>query len=153
MKKIIGIISDTHGLLRPQALNALGDSDIIIHAGDIGSTDVIKRLEEICPVYPVRGNTDRDSWSRKIPLWEIVEFGGLNIYVRHIFEEIDIDPVSSSVNIIISGHTHLPHKISKKGILFFNPGSAGPERESKPVTVGKIILDGSEPKAEIIRLL
>lgn len=153
MKKTIGVISDTHGLLRPQALNALGDSDIIIHAGDIGSIDIIRGLEEIAPVYPVRGNTDRDSWSRRIPFWDIVEFSGINIYVRHIIEEIDIDPASASVNIVITGHTHMPHRVWKKGILFLNPGSAGPVRESKPVTVGKIILNGSGPEAEIISLI
>ncbi|WP_035276667.1 metallophosphoesterase family protein [Desulforegula conservatrix] len=153
MKKIIGVISDTHGLLRPKALNMLSGSDIIIHAGDIGEIDIIHKLEDIAPLYAVRGNTDRSSWPRKIPSWEIVQFEGLNIYVRHILGEMDIDPASASIDIVITGHTHMPKIDWKNGILFFNPGSAGPIRDRLPVTVGKIIINESGPEPEIIRLM
>jgi len=153
MKKIIGVISDTHGLLRSKAINMLAGSDIIIHAGDIGDTDIIHGLENIAPLYAVRGNTDRSSWPIKISSWEIVQFEGLNIYVRHILGEMDIDPASASIDIVITGHTHMPKIDWKNGILFFNPGSAGPIRDILPVTVGKIIINESGPEPEIIRLI
>lgn len=153
MKKIIGVISDTHGLLRSKAINMLAGSDIIIHAGDIGDTDIIHGLENIAPLYAVRGNTDRSSWPIKISSWEIVQFEGLNIYVRHILGEMDIDPASASIDIVITGHTHMPKIDWKNGILFFNPGSAGPIRDRLPVTVGKIIINESGPEPEIIRLI
>lgn len=153
MKKVIGVISDTHGLLRPQAINRLHGSDIIIHAGDIGSVEVLRGLEDIAPLYAVRGNTDRSSWPSPIPAWDIIEFGGLNIYVRHIMWEIDIDPTSASVNVVITGHTHVPKIEWKDGILFFNPGSAGPVRDSLPVTVGRIVINGADPEPEILRLI
>jgi len=153
MKKIIGVISDTHGLLRSKALRMLAGSDIIIHAGDIGDMDVIHELEKIAPLYAVRGNTDRSSCFAAIPSWEIIQFEGRSIYVRHIIGEMDIDPVSASVDIVISGHTHIPKAEWKKGVLFFNPGSAGPIRDSLPVTVGRIILGEANPEPEIMKLV
>lgn len=153
MKKVIGVISDTHGLLRPQAVKMLYGSDLIIHAGDIGDIGIVHALEDIAPLYAVRGNTDSSSWSRIIPYWDIFEFCGLNIYVRHIMWEMDMDPVAASMNIVITGHTHVPDIEWKDGILFFNPGSAGPVRERLPVTLGRIVINGSDPVPEILRLV
>lgn len=153
MKKIIGVISDTHGLIRSNALKSLAGSDIIIHAGDIGSQEVLDSLEKIAPVYAVLGNTDRSSWSRSIPSWDIVSFEGINIYVRHILDDMDLDPEAASVNIVITGHTHMPKIERRHHVLYFNPGSAGPLRWNLPITVGRITLKGSNPVPEIIRLL
>lgn len=153
MKKVIGVISDTHGLLRPQAVKMLHGSDVIIHAGDIGDMGIIHALEDLAPLCAVRGNTDSSSWAGMIPNWDILEFCGLNIYVRHIMWEMDLDPLAASMNIVITGHTHVPNIEWKDGILFFNPGSAGPVRDRLPVTLGRIVLNGSGPVPEILRLV
>ena len=123
-KKLIGIISDTHGLVRPQALAALKDVDMILHAGDIGSQDVLDTLNEIAPVIAVRGNNDKADWARSLPDWEVVEVGNISIYMLHDVKEIDISPSGAGFQVVVSGHSHRPAVAEQRGVLYVNPGSA-----------------------------
>ena len=150
---IVGVISDTHGLLRPEALDALRGSDRIIHAGDIGKPEILDRLKQIAPVTAVRGNIDTGSWARKIPLNEVLEVGGVSIYVLHIVDQLDLKPDAAGFAAVIYGHSHVPKQEMKNGVLYFNPGSAGPRRFKLPVTVGKLIVEASKLRFEIIHLL
>ena len=143
MKRRLGVISDTHGLLRPEAVGVLRGSDLIVHAGDIGSPDVLQALEELAPVLAVRGNNDRGPWADKIPLTEVVELGRASIYVLHDLNELDLDPRAAGFSVVIAGHSHQPRCEEKNGVLFFNPGSAGPRRFKLPISVGKIVIDGA----------
>lgn len=131
----IGLIADTHGLLRPEAAKALEGSDLILHAGDIGKPEVLELLREIAPVVAVKGNTDRGKWASQLPPSEAVEVGEVRIYVIHNIDEIDIDPVAAGFRAILSGHSHQPSMDVRKGVFFINPGSAGPRRFSLPVSV------------------
>lgn len=124
--KIIGIISDTHGLLRPEAVEGLAGSDMIIHAGDIGNPEILQTLGEIAPVTPVRGNMDFGAWADEISDTKVVEIGNLMMYVLHDLEYLDPDPISALFDIIVSGHTHRPAVQQKNGVWYVNPGSAGP---------------------------
>jgi uncharacterized protein len=148
----IGVISDTHGLLREQALAALEGSDHIIHAGDIGAPEILDKLAKIAPVTAVRGNVDRAAWARKIPETEVLEVGGTAIYVLHKLEDLDLKPESASFNVVVSGHSHVPKKEVKNGVLYFNPGSAGPQRFHLPVTLGRLVVRNGKVKAEIVEL-
>jgi putative phosphoesterase len=150
---LIGVISDTHGLLRPEALAALQGSDRIIHAGDVGDPEILDRLSEIAPVTAVRGNVDRESWARNIPETNILEVDGISLYVLHILESLDLKPEAAGISAVIYGHSHAPQQEIKDGVLYFNPGSAGPRRFQLPVTVGKLIVDAGKIRSEIIRLL
>ncbi len=150
---LIGVISDTHGLLRPEALVALRGSDRIIHAGDIGDPEILDRLSEIAPLTAVRGNVDRESWARNIPETYILEVDGISIYVLHILESLDLKPEAAGLHAVIYGHSHVPKQETKDGVLYFNPGSAGPRRFQLPVTVGKLIVEASKIRSEIIQLL
>jgi uncharacterized protein len=143
MKRRLGVISDTHGLLRPEAIHALRGSDLIVHAGDIGSPDVLRGLERIAPVIAVRGNNDRGPWTDKLPLTEAVELGGASIYVLHDVNELDLDPRAAGFSVVIAGHSHQPRCEERDGVLFFNPGSAGPRRFRLPISVGTIAIDGA----------
>ena len=134
---LIGIISDTHNLLRLEAVNALKGSEIIIHAGDIGSSEIIDRLKNIAPVYAVRGNIDRSPWGDTLPTTDIIEISGKFLYVLHNIHEIDVDPVAAGFDAVISGHSHKPNIENKNGVFFINPGSAGPRRFSLPVTIAQ----------------
>ena len=149
---IIGVISDTHGLLREQAVEALKGSDHIIHAGDIGAPEILAKLAEIAPVTAVRGNVDRAAWAKKIPETEVVELRGVSIYVLHKLQELDLKPDAAGFRVVISGHTHIPKQEVKNGVLYFNPGSAGPRRFRLPVTVGRLIVEGANVEGEIIKL-
>ena len=149
---IIGVISDTHGLLRPEALEALRGSHHIIHAGDIGDPEILKKLTAIAPVTAVRGNVDTEVWAKTIPVTDVLEVGGISIYVLHILQELDLKPQAAGFQVVISGHSHVPKQEEKKGVLYFNPGSAGPRRFKLPVTVGKLFLDNGKVRAEIIEL-
>ncbi len=149
---LIGVISDTHGLLRPEALEALRDSDHIIHAGDIGDPGILKKLAAIAPVTAVRGNVDTEAWAKKIPLTDVLEVGGISIYVLHILQELDLKPDAAGFDVVISGHSHVPKQEEKNGVLYFNPGSAGPRRFKLPVTVGKLFLDNGKVRGRIIEL-
>jgi uncharacterized protein len=149
----IGVISDTHGLLRPEAVAALQGSDFIIHAGDIGSTEILARLRDIAPVTAVRGNVDHESWAKQIPETNVLEAGGIAIYVLHDLQQLDLKPEAARFAVVISGHSHIPDQQTKNGVLYFNPGSAGPRRFRLPVSVGRInVSHGGRVKAEIVEL-
>jgi putative phosphoesterase len=136
--KLIGLISDTHGLLRPQALRALEGSDLIIHAGDVGDPEILEALKTLAPVFAVRGNVDTDPWALAIPETEVIETDTATIYVLHDVHALDLDPVAAGFQIIVSGHSHKPARTEHGGVLFLNPGSAGPRRFDLPVTVARL---------------
>ncbi|MGI6373502.1 MAG: metallophosphoesterase family protein [Caldicoprobacterales bacterium] len=138
---IIGVISDTHGRITNRVLKALQGSDLIIHAGDIGNLGVLDALNKIAPVYGVRGNTDRGAWAQTLPMTQMVEAGDKLIYVIHNIAMLDIDPKVAGVDVIIYGHSHIPKKDYKGGIIYFNPGSAGPKRFTLPISLGRIRLE------------
>ena len=148
----IGVISDTHGLIRPQALAALVDVELIIHAGDIGKPEVLQALNGIAPVLAIRGNNDREAWACDIPDVLYLQINGLNLQVIHNVHDIDGDAASLGVRAVISGHSHKPGIVSRDEILFVNPGSAGPRRFKLPVAVGKIHVEKSNVSATIIGL-
>jgi uncharacterized protein len=135
---MIGIISDTHGLLRPEAVELLRGSEHIIHAGDIGSPEIIPQLEKIAPVTAIRGNVDTQAWARRFAETEVVELGGLHIYVIHDANALDLNPKAAGFAAVISGHSHQPKQETKDGVLYFNPGSAGPRRFKLPISVGRL---------------
>jgi uncharacterized protein len=134
--KTIGLISDTHGLLRPEAVRALAGVSHIIHAGDIGGAEILEALRKIAPVYAVRGNNDKGPWAAAIPLCEALELEGVSIHVLHDLKEIDLDPKAAGFDVVVSGHSHKPTVDERDGVTFINPGSAGPRRFKLPVTVG-----------------
>ena len=149
---IIGIISDTHNLLRLEAVKALEGSEIIIHAGDVGSSDIIDRLKKIAPVYAVRGNIDKSPWGDTLPPIDIIEISGKVLYVLHDIHEINLDPVAARFDAVIYGHSHNPKIENKKGVFFINPGSAGPRRFSLPVTVASLQIDDGNIRCDLIEL-
>jgi hypothetical protein len=134
----IGVISDTHGLLRPEAVELLRGSEHIIHAGDIGAPEIIPALEKIAPVTAIRGNVDTQAWVRRLPETEAVDLGGMSIYVIHDVNALDLNPKAAGFAAVISGHSHVPKQEMKDGVLYFNPGSAGPRRFRLPVSVGRL---------------
>jgi putative phosphoesterase len=136
----IGIISDTHGLLRPEAVAALRGVEHIVHAGDIGSADVLRALAEVAPVTAVRGNNDRGPWARRLPLTDVLEFGGLSLYVLHDLKTLDLDPRAAGFAAVVSGHSHQPRLERRDGILYLNPGSAGPRRFRLPISLGRLAI-------------
>ena len=148
----IGIISDTHGLLRPDAFSALQGSDLIIHAGDIGDLQIIDRLEAISPVVAVRGNMDNDIRSYNLKKSEVVDLGGHIIYILHDISRMDIEPSCAHVRVVIHGHSHRPAIQEHNGVLYLNPGSAGPRRFKLPVTVAVLDIKGKKLNAGIIDL-
>jgi len=147
---IIGVISDTHGLLRPEAVELLRGSQHIIHAGDIGSPEIIPALEKIAPVTAIRGNVDTQSWARRFAETEVVELEGLHIYVIHDANALDLNPKAAGFAAVISGHSHQPNQEIKDGVLYFNPGSAGPRRFKLPISVGRLEITGGKLHAEIL---
>ena len=152
--RTIGVISDTHGLLREEALHALAGSALIIHAGDVGKPEILDRLSEIAPVRAVYGNTDWGVVRDTLPGNDVVDLGipGPLAYVLHIFESLDLDPVAAGFRVVIFGHTHQPVIRELDGVLYLNPGSAGPRRPDLPVTVARLTVDGDEVRAEILDL-
>jgi uncharacterized protein len=134
--KTIGLISDTHGLLRPEAVRALAGVSHIIHAGDIGGPEILEALRKIAPVHAVRGNNDKGPWAAQIPLYQALELEGVNIYALHDLKELDLDPKAAGFAVVVSGHSHKPAVNERDGVQFVNPGSAGPRRFTLPVTVG-----------------
>jgi uncharacterized protein len=149
---VIGVISDTHGLLRPEAVEALRGVDRILHAGDVGAPEILKELESIAPVTAVRGNVDSGGWAQKLPLSEVIEVEGVSIYMLHILEKIDLKPEAAGLKVVVHGHSHVPKIEEKNGVLYFNPGSAGPRRFKLPVTVGRLIVEKDALRREIIEL-
>lgn len=153
--RVIGVISDTHGLLREEAFDALRGSELIIHAGDVGGEDILTRLSAIAPVYAVRGNTDGGAFGATLPRTEMIDIGSDGdclAYAIHDISELDIDPRAAGVSVVIYGHSHRPLIEEKDGVVFFNPGAAGHRRFSLPVTVGRIEVRGGRPRASIIDL-
>jgi len=148
----IGVISDTHGLLRVEALNALGGSDYIIHAGDIGAPEILEELAAIAPVTAVRGNVDRAVWAKKLPVTELLEMGGVSIYVLHNLQELNLTPEVVGFRVVVSGHSHIPMQNMQNGVLYFNPGSAGPRRFKLPVSVGRLLVRDGRVEGEIVEL-
>ncbi len=147
-----GVISDTHGLMRREALDALRDADLIIHAGDIGKSSVLEILETIAPVFAVRGNIDREEWASSLPASRLVEVESVRIYVVHDIKDLDIDPVAESIQMVISGHSHLPAIVERNGVSFLNPGSAGPRRFSLPISMAVIRISGRRIQVRLVDL-
>jgi putative phosphoesterase len=148
----IGLISDTHGLLRPEARFALARVDRIIHAGDICTPEVLEWLAEIAPVSAVRGNNDRGAWAAALPEWETLEIGGVRIHVLHDLHELDIAPEESGIDVVVAGHSHRPTVKRERGVLYVNPGSAGPRRFRLPISVGFLEIAGGEAVARLMTL-
>jgi putative phosphoesterase len=148
----IGLISDTHGLLRPEALAALAGADHIIHAGDIGTPEVLEALGRIAPLTAVRGNNDRAGWARGIAQTETVRFGEALVYVIHDLALLDIDPQAEGIHAVVAGHSHKPSTRVEDEVLYVNPGSAGPRRFTLPVSVGHLHVEGARVRAELITL-
>jgi hypothetical protein len=152
VSSVIGVISDTHGLLRPEAIAALQGSDFIIHAGDIGDPEILSKLAKIAPVTAVRGNVDHRAWAQKIPATNVLEAGGLSIYVLHSVAELDLKPEAAGFAAVVSGHSHVPKQETKNGVLYFNPGSAGPRRFRLPVSVGRLMISDKKVQGEVVDL-
>jgi uncharacterized protein len=151
-RQLIGLISDTHGLVRPQALQALRGVDLIIHSGDIGKPEVLQSLKTIAPLVAIKGNIDRDNWARPLPETKALKIGAIRIYVIHNVNDLDFNPAARVFNVVISGHSHKPSIVTREGVLFVNPGSAGPRRFKLPVALGKLHLHGHEVTAELVEL-
>lgn len=149
---IVGVISDTHGLLRPEALEALDGSDLILHAGDIGNQGVLEALATVAPVIAVRGNVDRDHWAETIPEKTAVEIGEATVYMLHDRQLLDLKPEAAGFVAVVSGHSHQAAHEMRNGVLYFNPGSAGPKRFHLPITLGRFVVTGSSIEHEIITL-
>ena len=137
---MIGLISDTHGLLREEAVDALRGSELIIHAGDVGKLEILGALRQLAPVIAVKGNIDTAPWASELPATAIVEAGPATIYVLHDVHELDLDPPTAGIQIVVSGHSHQPSQTEKSGVMYINPGSAGPRRFRLPVTVARLDL-------------
>jgi putative phosphoesterase len=149
----IGVISDTHGLLRPEAVAALRGVDRILHAGDVGDPAVLDGLRELAPVTAIRGNVDRGPWAEVLSETEVVEVEGVAIYMLHDLGQLDLKPEAAGFRVLIYGHSHQPKLEEKKGVLYFNPGSAGPRRFQLPVSVGMLKIEKGRVIGEIINLL
>lgn len=148
----IGLISDTHGLLRPEALDFLAGSDHIVHGGDIGNPEILERLAAIAPLTVVRGNNDTAAWARTIPVTARLEAGGVPLYVIHDLKELDIDPAGSGVRVVVSGHSHKPACAERGGVLYVNPGSAGRRRFSLPIAAGELLIEGGRVVPRLVTL-
>jgi putative phosphoesterase len=135
----IGVISDTHGLLRPEAVRALRGSDRILHAGDVGDPAILQALAQIAPVTAIRGNVDAVPWARALPETEVIDAGGVSIYMLHNLGRLDLKPQAAGFRAVIYGHSHQPKMEEKDGVLYFNPGSAGPRRFNLPVSMGRLL--------------
>jgi uncharacterized protein len=146
----LGVISDTHGLIRPSALEALRGARRILHAGDIGGDDVLEALRALAPVSAVRGNTDAGPLAASLPALEWIREEGLDLVMVHDRASLDLDPASAGVGVVVTGHSHRPEAVVRGGVLFLNPGSAGPRRFHLPVTVARLWLDPEGPQAEIV---
>ena len=149
---VIGLISDTHGLLRREALEALQGSDLIIHAGDVGRPEILEELRGVAPVVAVRGNIDRGEWALQLPPAAAVEAGPVRIYVLHDLAQLDRDPVAMGYQVVVSGHSHKPARTERDGVLYLNPGSAGPRRFRLPISLARLDLRPSPWLVEFIEL-
>ena len=148
----IGVISDTHGLVRPEALRALAGADLIVHAGDVGAPEVLEALRAVAPVVAVRGNNDRGPWAAALAETEVVETDGRSLYVLHDLNTLDLDPRAAGFDAVIAGHSHQPRIERRDGILYLNPGSAGPRRFRLPIAVAWLAVEPARMDAEIVQL-
>ena len=148
----IGVISDTHGLLRPEALAQLQGADYIVHGGDIGDPAILEQLAAIAPLTVVRGNNDNDAWAKAVPHGARLDVGEVGIYAVHDIATLDVDPIAAGIRVVISGHSHRPASEWRSGILYLNPGSAGPRRFKLPVSVAELLVDGRSVTARVIEL-
>jgi uncharacterized protein len=149
---LVGVISDTHGLLRPEAVDALHGSNLIVHAGDVGGPDVLEHLTAVAPTFAVRGNVDNAPWARSLPPTEVVDVAGVLLYVLHDVSELDLDPKAAGFAAVIYGHSHRPLAEVRNEVLFLNPGSAGPRRFSLPVTVARLRIAGGRLTQHLVEL-
>ena len=149
----LGIISDTHGLLRPEAARTLNGVDLIVHAGDVGKPNVLTQLKAIAPVFAVRGNVDTVPWAAELPATAIVDAGNASLYVLHKLRELDLRPDAAKFDAVISGHTHRAEQWEREGVLYLNPGSAGPRRFHLPVTLALVDVGSTPWKVDIVELL
>jgi len=150
---LIGVISDTHGLLRPEALVALAEAEHILHAGDVGDVEILDALRELAPVTAIRGNVDVSGACGELPASEMVELGGAVFYLVHSMRDLDIKPEAAGVSVVVSGHSHKASVEMKGGVLYLNPGSAGPRRFALPVTVGLVTVSEGGVKARIVEIV
>ena len=148
----VGVISDTHGLVRPEALAALRGSRYIVHAGDIGDPRVLEELARIAPVTAVRGNNDTGAWARKLPDTDVLQVGKTRIYVIHDVKEMKLDAAASGFQVVVAGHSHRPRNETREGVLYVNPGSAGPRRFSLPIAVGRLLVGAGTPRFELMKI-
>ena len=149
---LVGVISDTHGLIRPESMSALRKSDLIIHAGDIGNPEVLDHLRRIAPTFAVRGNNDKGGWAASLPRAEVVEVGDRRFYVIHEISRLDLDPVTAGFAAVVFGHSHRPSIEVRDGVLYLNPGSAGPRRFKLPVAVARVRVSAQRVRPEIVEL-
>jgi putative phosphoesterase len=149
---LVGIISDTHGLVRPEAIAALRGSDLIIHAGDLGKPEVIDQLRGVAPTFAVRGNIDKQAWAASLPTSECVEVGETLFWVLHEISQLDLDPAAAGFAAVVFGHSHQPSIETRDGVVYINPGSAGPRRFRLPVTIARVAVSGQEIRPEIVEL-
>jgi putative phosphoesterase len=148
----VGVISDTHGLLRPEAIEALKGSDVVVHAGDVGGMDILVQLRAIAPTFAVRGNVDTGTWAKSLPMTEVVEVGQLQLYVLHDLATLDLDPRAAGFAAVISGHSHRPSAEMRRGVLYLNPGSIGPRRFTLPIAMARLRVAGERLSHEMIEL-
>ena len=148
----IGLIADTHGLMRPQALEALAGSDFILHAGDIGKPEILDALRELAPLAVIRGNNDDVPWADDIPERVTLTLAGVDVHMLHILPELDLETAGAAVRVVVSGHSHKPLIETRDGVLYVNPGSAGPRRFRLPISVGRLTLDAGQIQDEILEL-
>jgi putative phosphoesterase len=149
----VGVVSDTHGLLRQEALEALQGVDVILHAGDVGDPLILQQLVSLAPVFVVRGNVDRAQWADALPSTEVVEVAGVTFYMLHELELLDLDPAEAGIDVVVYGHSHRPEAEEKDGVLYLNPGSAGPRRFDLPVTLARLSIGEGTLEAGIVSLL
>jgi putative phosphoesterase len=149
----VGLISDTHGLLRPEALAFLAGCDAIVHGGDIGNAAILERLAQIAPLTTVRGNNDREAWARAIPVSATLALGPVLLYAIHDLKELDIAPAPAGVRVVVSGHSHRPSSSERGGVLYINPGSAGRRRFSLPISAAELVIEGDSVRARIVTLV
>jgi putative phosphoesterase len=148
----IGLISDTHGLLRPEALDYLAGCEHIIHGGDIGGPAILEQLAAIAPLTAVRGNNDLGDWADALPETALLRFQGVAVYAIHDLQQLDIDPAAEGVRVVVSGHSHKPVQDERKGVLYVNPGSAGRRRFSLPIALGELLVDGDQVQSRVVTL-
>jgi putative phosphoesterase len=151
-ERLVGVVSDTHGLLRPEVVKALQGVERIVHAGDVGSPSVLEELRAIAPVVAVRGNNDRGAWASRLPVTEVVEVGEALLYLIHDLGELDLDPAAAGFHVVVSGHSHRPKIERRDGVLYLNPGSVGPRRFKLPIAFALLRVTGRTVDARVVEL-